>query len=100
MCLIVRSLNNHLEDFESLVFSLESPPLALCVTQTWLLKNDKKVAAGYKQLEAGNRDERSGGAMINVREIYNNIKSYPSLPKESVFVLFDFSGFRLKVMCI
>ena len=62
LCLNVRSLNKHLEDLESLVYSLKCPSLVLCPTEIRLLRNDyhKNIAAGYKQLEASNRDKRLG----------------------------------------
>ena len=72
------------------------------LTEIWLLKNDndKNLEAGYKLLEANNGVKALGGAMIQVRENCDIIKTYPGPFKESVFVLLDFSGFRFKVMCL
>ena len=78
----------HLEDLKALVYSLDCSHV-LCLIEIWLLKNenDKDLVAGYRQLEASNRVKRSGGAMIQLRESCNIIKTYPSPFHESVFVL-------------
>ena len=70
LCLNVRSLDKHLEDLEALVYCLESAPLVVCLTEIWLTKidNDQNRVTGYTELEASNRSNRSGGAMIQVQE--------------------------------
>ena len=102
LCLNVRSLNKHLDDLKALIYSLQCPPPNLCLTEIWLLKNDndKNLAAGFKQLEASIRVQRSGGAMIQVRESCNILKIYHSPFKERAFVLLSFSGFRIIVLGI
>ena len=60
LCLKVHSLKKHLENFEALVFCLESPPLVLCLTEVWLTKicNDQSRVAAYTEFEASNRSNR------------------------------------------
>ena len=36
----VRSLRKNLNNLEALVFSLESPPSVICLTETWLNEDD------------------------------------------------------------
>ena len=102
LCLNVHSLNKHLEDLEALVYCLESPRFILCLTKTWLTKNDndQNRVTGYTEFEASNRSNRSRGAMIQVREKSNTIQTYESPFEESVFVLINTFGFRFRLYCI
>ena len=36
----IRSLKPHFDKLEALILSLESPPDIICITETWLTKND------------------------------------------------------------
>ena len=36
----IRSLKPHFDNLESLFLSLESPPDIICITESWLTKND------------------------------------------------------------
>ena len=62
-----RSLKKHHEDLEALVYNLESPPKILCITETWLSKNDNKdmfVIKGFHSVYSEVGGSRGGGTML------------------------------------
>ena len=67
----VRSLKGHLSELEALVYSLESPPSILCLSETWLTENDDSkcyLIDGYNKFATCNRKSRGSGVMIQIRE--------------------------------
>ena len=74
----VRSINKHLEELEILIDELESPPLCVCLSETWLnagSPNEIYKLKGYSGVIAKPRDKKSGGGvMIQLREDVQLVK--------------------------
>ena len=73
----VRSLKGHLSELEALVYSLESPPSVLCLSETWLTENDDSkcyLIDGYDKFVTCNRKSRGGGVIIQIREDFKLLK--------------------------
>ncbi len=85
----VRSLKKNSIRLEALVYSFESPPSVICLSETWLQKQDDPRCfslKGYKHVSSKSRDSRAGGVMIQTREDISFIREIESDLEESTIV--------------
>ena len=97
----VRSLRKNINNLEALVFSLESPPSVICLTETWLNEDDDKfcyLLKGYNCLSSIVRDSRGGGVMIQIHETISLVKELSSCSPESAFVQLKAGNFCFQVL--
>ncbi len=101
MTLNVRSLRKNLDKLEALVYSLESPPSIVCLTETWLNEDHDPycfLLKGYTQLSSKVRDSRGGGVMIQVYGSLSFVKEILSNLPESICVHLKSSFYNFLVM--
>ena len=86
----VRSINKHLEELELLIEELESPPLCVCLSETWLnagSPNEIYKHKGYSGIIAKPRDKKpGGGVMIQLREDVQLVKELETPFQEALCV--------------
>ena len=95
----VRSLKGHLSELEALVYSLESPPSILCLSETWLTENDDSkcyLIDGYNKFVTCNRKSR-GGVMIQIREDFKLLKQTTTSINECTLVSIEKSNYQFKI---
>ena len=97
----VRSMKPHFDKLEALVNGLESPLEVLCLTETWLSKNDNFNAYlinGCNQLFVKKKRDsgRGGGVMMQVKSYCSRIKSFNLYFKEAFFWKYHKMGIILK----
>ena len=76
----VRSIRKHINDIEALVYSLESQPDILCLTETWLGAGDDENCfrvPGYNQSLIKNRSGKGGGVMLQVKSNCSILNDIP-----------------------
>ena len=99
----VRSLKRHIEDLEALVHSLESPPDFLCLTETWLSKNDDPkslLVTGYQNVASKVRDSKGGGIMIQLTANCSIQKELDCVIEESLFATIEKQGYEFQLVVI
>ena len=86
----VRSINKHLEELELLINELESQPLCVCLSETWLnagSPNKIYKLTGYSGVIAKPRDTKpGGGVMIQLREDVQLVKELETPFQEALCV--------------
>ena len=85
----IRSLKPHFDKLEALILSLESTPDIICITETWLTKNDPSeswLINGYNQYFTKNRETPGGGVMIQARNTCCLLNQLYSFSEESLTV--------------
>ena len=96
----VRSLEGHLSELEALVYSLESPPSILCLSETWLTENDDSkcyLIDGYIKFVTCSRKSRGGGVMIQIREDFKLLKQTTTSIDECTLVSIEKSNYQFKI---
>ena len=99
----VRSLKRHIEDLEALVHSLESPPDILCLTETWLSKNDDPkslLVTGYQNVASKVRDSKGGGIMIQLTANCSIQKELDCVIEESLSAAIEKQGYEFQLVVI
>ena len=85
----IRSLKPHFDKLEALILSLESPLDIICITETWLTKNDPSeswLINGYNQYFTKNRETTGGGVMIQARNTCCLLNQLDSFSEENLTV--------------
>ena len=75
----IRSIKNICEELEAVIYSLESPPSIICLTETWLTEDDNPkcfLVKGYNQVIAKSRKAKGGGLMIQLKQNLNFIQEF------------------------
>ncbi len=73
----VRSIKKNYNKLEALIYSLESPPSILCLSETWLQNEDDPrcfLIEGFTHFSCRMRDSRGGGIIIQIRQDVSLIK--------------------------
>ena len=99
----VRSLKKHSHDLEALIYSLESPPHILCLTETFLKEDDdikSLLVTGYSQFLVKNRETRCGGGMIQVRNDITLLREENIDLPEAVFAKLMKDNYHFNIVVI
>ena len=99
----MRSIKRNIKELESLVFSLESKPDILCLTETWLSESDEPknyLIPGYESYVLKNRDSRGGGVMLQCNSEFIINKELQNPFDEAVLIEINRKNFIANLMII
>ncbi len=85
----IRSLGKHQVDLEALLNNIDSPPLILCFSETWLNNDDDKSCFrvnGYQSIFSKLRGTRGGGVMAQCTQETEVLEELPCEIKESLLL--------------
>ena len=99
----IRSSKPHFDKLEALILSPESPPDIICITETWLTKNDPSeswLINGYNHYFRKNRETPGGGVMIQARKTCCLLNQLDSFSEESLTVDILKNGYKFSLCVI
>ena len=99
----IRSIRKHINDLEALVYSLESQPDILCLTETWLGAGDDENCfrvPGYNQSLTKHRGGKRGGVMLQVKSNCSILNDITVTYDEAICADIEKSSFKLGTLAV
>ena len=99
----VRSIRKHINDLEALVYSLESQPDILCLTETLLGAGDDENCfrvPGYNQSVIKYQSSKGGDVMLQVKSNCSILNDIPVTFDEAICADIENSGYKLRILVV